>query len=120
MPSSQGVYAISVVSEFVGVGVQTLRLYERKGLVTPQRTDGGTRRYSEADVVRLKRIGELVDAGLNLAGIAMVLELETSNARLRAQATKLKQNASHEWDDDVAKRAGTGRRSSARKSGRAS
>jgi DNA-binding transcriptional MerR regulator len=80
----QAVYGISVAAELVGMGVQTLRLYEARGLLEPDRTDGGTRRYSGNDLVRLRRIGALLDAGLNLAGIAMVLDLETQNAQLRA------------------------------------
>jgi DNA-binding transcriptional MerR regulator len=77
------VYAISVAAEMVRMEVQNLRVYERRGLVEPDRTEGGTRRYSENDLDRLRRIGELLDAGLNLAGIAMVLDLEQDNARLR-------------------------------------
>lgn len=79
-----GVYGISVAAELVGMGVQTLRLYEARGLLQPDRTDGGTRRYSADDLERLRRIGNLLDAGLNLAGIAMVLDLEAQNTRLRA------------------------------------
>jgi MerR family transcriptional regulator, heat shock protein HspR len=78
------VYGISVVAELVGTGVQNLRLYEARGLIVPARTGGGTRRYSANDVDRLRRIGELLGAGLNLAGIAMVIALETENATLRA------------------------------------
>jgi DNA-binding transcriptional MerR regulator len=63
--------------------VQNLRAYERRGLLEPDRTDGGTRLYSEQDLTRLRRIAELLEAGLNLAGVAMVLELEEDNARLR-------------------------------------
>ena len=81
----RGVYAISVAAELVGMGVQTLRLYESRGLLEPERTEGGTRRYSAADLDRLRRIGELLDDGLNLAGVAMVLDLETQNAQLRAE-----------------------------------
>ncbi|WP_293785199.1 MerR family transcriptional regulator [uncultured Aeromicrobium sp.] len=81
----RGVFGISVAAEMVGMGVQNLRLYESRGLLTPQRTEGGTRRYSVNDVVRLRRIGELLDAGLNLAGVAMVLQLEEENARLRGE-----------------------------------
>lgn len=83
--SSQGVYSISVASELTGIGPQTLRLYEDKGLVDPIRTDGGTRRYSEDDVQRIRRIAELTAAGLNLAGVSLVLELEAENDRLRAE-----------------------------------
>ncbi len=81
--AGQGVYAISVAAELVGMDVQRLRLYERRGLLEPERTSGGTRRYSRDDIDRLHRIGGLLDAGLNLAGIAMVLDLEDENDRLR-------------------------------------
>ena len=67
--------------------MQNLRVYERRGLLEPQRTDGGTRLYSQADVERLTRIVELLDAGVNLAGIALVLDLEADNARLRRALT---------------------------------
>lgn len=80
---SRGVYSISVAAELVGSGVQNLRLYETRGLLKPARTEGGTRRYSPDDLDRLRRIGELLGAGLNLAGIQMVLELEAENAALR-------------------------------------
>ena len=80
-----GVYAISVVAQLVGTGPQNIRLYERRGLLTPDRTAGGTRQYSETDLVVLRRISELLDEGLNLAGVAKVLELETANAKLRAE-----------------------------------
>ena len=72
----RGVYAISTAAELAGTGVQNLRLYEKRGLLTPSRTSGGTRLYSQNDVGCLLRIGSLLDAGLNLAGIAMVLDLE--------------------------------------------
>ncbi|HKU30413.1 MAG TPA: MerR family transcriptional regulator [Arthrobacter sp.] len=77
-----GVYAISVAAELVGTGQQNLRLYERKGLLLPERTDGGTRRYSERNLVTLRRIGVLLDEGLNLAGVKLVLELEATNRGL--------------------------------------
>jgi MerR family transcriptional regulator/heat shock protein HspR len=79
----RGVYAISVAAELVGTGIQNLRVYERRGLVEPQRTAGGTRLYSDDDVERLRRIALLLEEGLNLAGIARVLDLEADNARLR-------------------------------------
>ena len=82
---NRGVYGISVAAELVGMGVQTLRLYEARGLLEPERTEGGTRRYSAADLDRLRRIGELLAAGLNLAGIGMVLDLEAQNSQLRAE-----------------------------------
>ena len=80
---TRGVYAISVAAELTGAGVQNLRVYERRGLVEPTRTEGGTRRYSEDDLDRVRRVLVLLDAGLNLAGIALVLDLEDDNARLR-------------------------------------
>ena len=85
MAEKRGVFGISVVADLVGTGVQNLRAYERRGLVEPTRTAGGTRLYSEADVTRLRRIAELLAHGLNLAGIAMVLDLEDDNARLREE-----------------------------------
>ncbi|KZS83213.1 MerR family transcriptional regulator [Mycobacterium persicum] len=80
----QGVYGISVAAELSGIAVQSLRLYERYGLLTPARSDGGTRRYSADDLARLQRISALVDAGINLAGIARILSLEDDNAALAA------------------------------------
>lgn len=88
--SDRGVYGISVAADLVDMGAQNLRLYERRGLLEPDRTDGGTRRYSEQDLARLRRIGELLDAGLNLAGVAHVLELESDNARLRDDNARLR------------------------------
>ena len=82
---ARGVYGISVAAELVGMGVQTLRLYEARGLLEPERTGGGTRRYSANDLDRLRRIGELLEAGLNLAGIAMVMDLQDENSQLRAE-----------------------------------
>ena len=81
----RGVYGISVAADLVGMGVQNLRLYEARGLLEPERTDGGTRRYSANDLDRLRRIGDLLHAGLNLAGIGMVLDLEGENAQLRQE-----------------------------------
>jgi len=85
---TQGVYAISVAAELVGSGVQNLRAYEAYGLVRPQRSSGGTRRYSQRDVQRLHEIAQLLAAGLNLAGVALVLELREDNERLRAALRK--------------------------------
>ena len=83
--STRGVYGITTAAELVGIDPQSLRLYERRGLLEPARTDGGTRRYSADDLERLRRIRELLDAGLNIAGIAFVLDLEQDNAQLRDQ-----------------------------------
>ncbi len=84
-PRARALYAISVAAELTGAGVQNLRVYERRGLVAPSRTEGGTRRYSEDDLDRVRRILVLLEDGLNLAGVAMVLDLEQDNARLRAR-----------------------------------
>jgi MerR family transcriptional regulator, heat shock protein HspR len=81
----QAVYVISVASELAGMHPQTLRIYERRGLVLPARTAGGNRRYSDADIERLRRIAELAAEGMNLEGIRRVLHLEAENARLRAE-----------------------------------
>jgi MerR family transcriptional regulator/heat shock protein HspR len=80
---SRALYAISVAAELTGAGIQNLRAYERHGLVEPERTEGGTRRYSEDDLDRVRRVLALLEAGLNLAGIVRVLRLEDENARLR-------------------------------------
>ena len=82
---TQAVYVISVAAELAGVHPQTLRIYERKGLVAPARTGGGSRRYSDADIALLRRIQELTNEGLNLAGVQRVIELEAEVARLRAE-----------------------------------
>ena len=82
---ARGVYGISVAAELVGTGVQNLRAYEARGLLEPERTEGGTRRYSADDLDRLRRIGDLLEAGLNLAGIAMVMDLQDENTQLRAE-----------------------------------
>lgn len=81
-PSSRPVYGISVAAGLVGMGQQTLRMYERKGLVEPGRTEGGTRLYSDTDLIRLRRIADLISEGLNLAGVGMVLHLEAVNTEL--------------------------------------
>ena len=79
----RAVYVISVAAELAGVHPQTLRVYERRGLLEPARTAGGSRRYSDADLARLERIGELTGEGLNLAGVLRVLELEQQVAELQ-------------------------------------
>ncbi|TLM81851.1 MerR family transcriptional regulator [Pseudarthrobacter sp. NamE5] len=80
--SSRALYAISVAAKLAGTGQQNIRLYETKGLLTPSRTSGGTRQYSDDDIAVLLRIGELLEQGLNLAGVAKVLELEAANVKL--------------------------------------
>ena len=99
--SARGVYGISVASELSGFDPQTLRLYERRGLLTPARTEGGTRRYSDDDLVRLARISELVAADINIAGILQILNLEHRNIHLEFDNSQLRsENAtlqSNEW-----------------------
>ncbi|MEU4344602.1 MerR family transcriptional regulator [Nocardia sp. NPDC023852] len=85
----QAVYGISVAAGLAGIGVQTLRLYERHGLLTPERSGGGTRRYSANDLARLQRITELASAGVNLAGIGRILDLEDANADLHVDNDRL-------------------------------
>ena len=81
-PGPRALYAISVAAELTGTGQQNIRLYETRGLLTPARTAGGTRQYSDDDIAVLLRIGELLQEGLNLAGVAKVLELEAANVKL--------------------------------------
>ena len=85
----RAVYIISVAAELTGVHPQTLRVYERKGLVAPARTGGMSRRYSDADLERIRRVQQLTNDGLNLAGVARVLELEAEVERLRAVVAQL-------------------------------
>jgi MerR family transcriptional regulator, heat shock protein HspR len=84
----RGLFAISVAAERAEMQIQNLRVYERRGLLEPARTRGGTRLYSEADIAVLRRIAELLDEGLNLAGIRRVLALEAEVAALRARARR--------------------------------
>lgn len=87
-PKDLAVYAISVAAELVGTGQQNLRLYERKGLLDPQRTEGGTRRYSDEDLDILRRISHLLAQGLNLSGIRLVLSLEAENTSLKNELAR--------------------------------
>jgi MerR family transcriptional regulator, heat shock protein HspR len=91
---TRAVYVISVAAELAGVHPQTLRIYERKGLVDPARTSGGSRRYSDADIDQLRRIQELTNDGLNLYGVARVLELEAEVASLKRQLAEVRRQAS--------------------------
>ena len=88
--SGRGVYGISVAAELSGVGEQSLRLYEQRGLLTPARTAGGTRRYSDDDLVRLQRITALLAAGVNVAGIGQILDLQDRNIQLESDHSALK------------------------------
>ena len=84
------VYVISVAAELAGMHPQTLRIYERRGLVQPARTQGGNRRYSDIDIERLRRISELTAEGMNLEGIRRVMALEAEVDRLRAENEELR------------------------------
>ena len=90
----RAVYVISVAAELSGVHPQTLRIYERKGLLEPGRTTGGSRRFSEADLKRLVRIQELTATGLNLEGVKRVLALEAEIARLQVEIETLRRATS--------------------------
>ena len=95
------VYVISVAAELAGVHPQTLRIYERRGLVTPGRTSGGNRRYSEADIARLKRVAELAAEGMNLEGIRHVMQLEDEIAQLRALVVQLQEQLTGRTSPEV-------------------
>jgi len=106
--TSRAVYVISVAAELAGVHPQTLRIYERKGLVDPARTEGGSRRYSDADINQLRRIQELTNEGLNLAGVKRVLELEAALDQLtrdladaRAQASAAVERTHRQYRRDL-------------------
>jgi MerR family transcriptional regulator/heat shock protein HspR len=87
---AQGVYMISVAAELAGMHPQTLRIYEARGLITPKRSAGKTRLYSQEDVERLRRIQELTsELGMNLAGVEKVFELEGELERMRGRMTRL-------------------------------
>jgi MerR family transcriptional regulator, heat shock protein HspR len=101
--ASRGVYVISVAAELAGVHPQTLRIYERKGLLDPARTVGGNRRYSEGDIERLRRIAELTSDGLNLAGVKRVLELEEQLRSLHDSLEQARRDA-RDAVDEVSRR----------------
>jgi MerR family transcriptional regulator/heat shock protein HspR len=89
----RALYVISVAAELAGVHPQTLRIYERKGLVDPARTVGGSRRYSDRDIETLHRIQDLTNAGLNLEGVRRVMELEAEVVRLRRDLARVQEEA---------------------------
>ncbi|MDH3500558.1 MAG: MerR family transcriptional regulator [Acidimicrobiia bacterium] len=86
----KAVYVISVAASLAGMHPQTLRIYERRGLIDPYRTPGGTRRYSEQDIERLGLIQDLTDQGVNLEGVKRIMELEMEVERLRAEVKRLR------------------------------
>src|SRR5438105_12681047 len=91
--STRAVYVIPVAAELAGMHPQTLRIYERKGLLDPARTLGGSRRYSERDIDRLRRIQDLTGVGLDLEGVRRVLELEEEVERLRQELLRTRSEA---------------------------
>jgi MerR family transcriptional regulator/heat shock protein HspR len=95
------VYVISVAAELAGVHPQTLRIYERRGLINPGRTSGGNRRYSEADIARLKRVAELAAEGMNLEGIRHVMQLEDEITQLRALVVQLQEQLTGRTSTEV-------------------
>jgi MerR family transcriptional regulator/heat shock protein HspR len=104
---TRAVYVISVAAELAGMHPQTLRIYERRGLVTPARTAGGNRRYSDADIAILRRIAELTNEGMNLEGIRRVMHLEIENARLRAELDHARDIAKHAIEAAEGRRSGS-------------
>lgn len=88
---TRAVYVISVAAELAGMHPQTLRIYEQRGLVSPARTQGGSRRYSDSDIELLRRISDLASQGMNLEGIKRVMALEEENLRLRAELESAQQ-----------------------------
>jgi MerR family transcriptional regulator, heat shock protein HspR len=87
----RAVYIISVAAELAGVHPQTLRIYERKGLLRPARTAGNTRRYSDRDIARLRMIQDLTQRGINLAGVKMIIELQSEIRRTRRRIEQLRE-----------------------------
>lgn len=87
--SERALYIISVAADLAGVHPQTLRIYERKGLIEPQRTQGRSRRYSEKDIALLRRIQELTNEGVSLVGVRKIIDLENEVARARARMAEL-------------------------------
>lgn len=102
----RAVYVISVAAELAGIHPQTLRIYDRRGLVQPARTGGGSRRYSDADIEKLRRVHELTSEGMNLDGVERVLALEAEVARLREQVARLTRELESKRADIVLYRRG--------------
>lgn len=96
LPADRALLSISVTSEMTGVAPQMLRTYEARGLLSPERTPGGTRRYSGNDVARIDEITRLLATGLNLAGVQQVLELREETDRLRAEVSRLQARAAED------------------------
>jgi DNA-binding transcriptional MerR regulator len=107
--SDKPVYAISVAAELAGLAVPTLRLYEEHGLVIPSRTKGGTRRYSEEDIARIRRVAALVQEGVTLSAVRMVLNLQDDNDDLSSSNRDLRARnvALHRDNERLREQAGT-------------
>jgi MerR family transcriptional regulator/heat shock protein HspR len=88
--TTRAVFVISVAAELAGMHPQTLRIYERRGLLDPFRTPGGTRRYSQEDIEQLQLIQELTSQGLNLEGVKRVIALQEDNKRLKKKLDRLR------------------------------
>lgn len=100
MARDTGVYIISVAAELAGVHPQTLRTYERKGLLSPKRTAGGTRRYSESDVARVQLVQQLTqEEGVNLAGVLHILDLQDELERLQRQIVRMEREIERVRDE---------------------
>lgn len=95
----RALYIISVAAELAGVHPQTLRIYERKGLIEPSRTEGRSRRYSDRDIALLQRIQELTNEGVSLAGVRKVLELEAEVDALRQRVAALEASLVHAQEE---------------------
>jgi MerR family transcriptional regulator/heat shock protein HspR len=103
---TRAVYVISVAAELAGMHPQTLRIYERRGLVQPARTKGGNRRYSDDDIALLRRIADLAEAGMNLEGVRRVMVLEAEVERLRRELHVAREIAAHAIADRVRRQTG--------------
>ena len=108
--TTRAVFVISVAAELAGMHPQTLRIYERKGLIDPFRTPGGTRRYSQEDIERLQLIQDLTSEGLNLEGVRRILALQEENRRLKKKVDRLRDKLD-EMEEDVEQRLEDLRRS---------
>ncbi len=104
--SQRAVFVISVAAELAGMHPQTLRIYERKGLIEPSRTPGNTRRYSQEDIERLQLIQDMTNQGMNLEGVKQVLALQEENRRLKRKVDRLRDKL--EEMEELAEAAGRG------------
>ncbi len=107
--SARGVYSISVAAELSGIPIQSLRLYEQRGLLTPARTAGGTRRYSDDDLQRLQRITDLLADGANVAAVGQIMDLQDRNSQLESDNKQLKSDNARLTSADRRERARRGR-----------